>query len=439
MKPYFVVGIHPEGRPSTEIGSWYRFLSDRTAAAAVLHNTIDDLIRRYRLAVWVAREYSHAVPGTWSPDEIATGLNNVYRFILREEREIPPALIDELRLLPIVRFAHIGHALGSALPAAQSFDGYVTGRPWRGSENIGLDDARAYTRGDSAIRIAVLDTGVCLNHPELQGRLDEGFDCVDLAQGMDSEALKDFVGDYLEMDPVPDDEVGHGSHVSGIIGGKGIQMPLGVASECRIIPVRTLAAMKKGDQIIGAGLEENINYAIKWAVDHKAHVINMSLGVRHEGGGLPHEQVVEYAKRKGVTIVAASGNDGRRELYYPGALPHVIAVGAATDNGEVAPFSTYGDQVTIIAPGTNILSCFFRDGYAVASGTSQAAPFVTGAIALLKSFARKLGRTLSDSQVKYTLKNTADKIDKEFKHPKAGFGHLNIADAMRLLEYRLSG
>lgn len=435
MKPYLVVGINPDAAPERDIGSWFRFLRDRSAASDILHPAIDEILRRHRIPIWVTREYSHAVPGQWTPDEIGSGLNGVYRLILRDGGAIPRSLIDAVRLLPFVRFAHVGHVMGAALPEVQ-FGSFHRGA-WRFADGVGLDDARAYTRGDPSVRIAVLDTGVCLGHPEL--RLEPGFDCVDLAQGMDSDALKDFIGDYLDFDPTPEDEVGHGTHVAGIIAARGKAMPLGVAPECRLIPVRTLAAMKRGDQVIGAGLEENINYAVKWAVDHGANILNMSLGVRHEGGGLPHEQVVDYAKRKGVTIVAASGNDGQRELYYPGALPHVIAVGAADDAGRVAPFSTYGDQVTVIAPGTDIYSSFLNNGYAVASGTSQAAPFVTGTIGLLKSFAHKLGKALSDAQVKYILKNTADKVDKAFKHPKAGFGRLNIADAMRLLEYRLSG
>jgi subtilisin family serine protease len=72
---------------------------------------------------------------------------------------------------------------------------------------------------------------------------------------------------------------------------------------------------------VGAGLIDNINAGVKWAIDQGADVINMSLGVQYTGGGLPHEEVVEYARRKGVTIVAASGNDEQEALYYPGAFP----------------------------------------------------------------------------------------------------------------------
>jgi subtilisin family serine protease len=149
--------------------------------------------------------------------------------------------------------------------------------------------------------------------------------------------------------------------------------------------------------------------------------------------------VIDYAKRKGVTVIAAAGNDGQEALYYPGALPHVIAVGAVDERDDVAPFSTYGRQVSFVAPGTNIYSTFLGNEYAHSSGTSHATPFVTGGVALLKSFAKtKHGVNLSDSQIKHVLKHSADRVDAAFKHPKAGFGRINLLDAVKLLESKLS-
>src|SRR5690606_16774976 len=117
--------------------------------------------------------------------------------------------------------------------------------------------------------------------------------------------------------------------VAGIIAGVGLNMPRGVAVGCSIIAVRTLATLRTENGPAGAGIVDNINSALKWAVDQGAHVINASLGIKHTGGGLPHEDVIRYALSRGATVVAASGNDGTTEKYYPGALPGVIAVGAA--------------------------------------------------------------------------------------------------------------
>jgi subtilisin family serine protease len=258
-------------------------------------------------------------------------------------------------------------------------------------------------------------------------------DFVDIIDGAEK-----FIGDYLGYDSDPKDDVGHGTHVCGILAAKGLKMEKGVVPSCKIIPVRVLGALKKGDAIVGAGLIDNINTGIKWAVDQGVDVINMSLGIKHEGGGLPHEQVIKYAQRKGVTIVAASGNDGSQDLYYPGALPGVIAVGSVDNNGQMATFSTYGAHVSFVAPGTGIVSSFPENKYSMSSGTSQASPYVAGAIALLKSFASKFGQKLKDNQVKYILKHTSDRMSGQFKDIKSGYGRINLLDALKLLKYKLS-
>jgi subtilisin family serine protease len=190
---------------------------------------------------------------------------------------------------------------------------------------------------------------------------------------------------------------------------------------------------------MGAGLVDNINVGIKWAVDRGADVVNMSLGIRHEHGGLPHAEVIDYALRRGTTVVAAAGNDGTDSKYYPGALPGVIAVGAADRSGGVAPFSSFGAGIALLAPGTQILSSFRGGGYAASSGTSQAAPFVSGAVALLKSIARDRSRGLDDGQVKDVLTRTSDSIDRRRYDRRGGHGVLNLADAVRLLHHRLEG
>ncbi len=215
-------------------------------------------------------------------------------------------------------------------------------------------------------------------------------------------------------------------------------MAMGVVPNCTLIPVRVLGAMRDGSDVVGAGLIDNINTGIKWAVDQGADLINMSLGIRHGGGGLPHAEVIDYALRKGVTVVAASGNDGTQASYYPGALPGVIAVGAVDQDDQMAPFSTYGQQVSFVAPGTDIYSSYKAQGYAFASGTSQAAPFVTGSIALLKSFAVANRKTLTDGQVTYLLKRTADRPDHRLRTDRWGYGRINLLDAVRLLNYKLN-
>src|SRR4029077_6622898 len=138
-------------------------------------------------------------------------------------------------------------------------------------------------------------------------------------------------GHFRGADDDVTDEVGHGTHVSGIVGARGLQMDEGVAPDCSLVAIRVLATMMRDGRRFGAGIVDNINRGLKHAVDTShADVINMSLGIKAAGGGLPHADVIRYALSRNVTVVAASGNDGTPERYYPGALPGVCAVGAVT-------------------------------------------------------------------------------------------------------------
>jgi len=392
---------------------------------------VDALFAQHHLAFIATQEYTPA-GAVWSPQEVASGLDRVYRLVLQTDSRIPPQLIESIRLLPEVERVRAG-VIGGMDFQPQPARAFSTHTDRASRDAIYLDEAHAFTEGDDTVTVAIMDTGVDVDHPEYRHALLPGYDFVDILNG-----AQDFMGDYLGADPMPEDEVGHGTHVAGIIAGTGRNMPRGVAPRCRVLPVRVLAAMSREGRPVGAGLVENINNGVKWAIDHGADVINMSLGVRHTGGGLPHTEVIDYAQRKGVTVVAASGNDGRQALYYPGAFPSVIAVGAADDRGEITEFSTFGDHVSFIAPGVDVYSSSLDDGYAFSTGTSHAAPFVTGAIALMKSYARSKGLDLGDRQVKHVLKHSSDKVDRRFKNAKAGYGRLNLGDALRYLDYKLN-
>lgn len=414
-----------------EVPHWEEIIADKATAVTKIDHDVDTILSKYKIPVWVTKEYKPANL-KWSKAEIESGLNRIYRLILQRDTEIPHNLIQEVFRLPIVEHIQIGEIGHSDLPSMMPAQMSAT-TDLRSRNAIYLEQAHQLTLGSPSVTIAVLDTGVCLTHPEIKDNLLPGYDFVNIIDGTGK-----FVGDYLDADEIPEDEVGHGTHVAGIIAGKGEGMPQGVVPNCKILPVRVLGAMQRGSKRVGAGLVDNINSGIKWAIDKGADVINMSLGIQHTGGGLPHQEVVDYAQRKGVTIVAASGNDGTEQLYYPGSLPYVISVGAVDEMGNVTPFSTYG-KLDFVAPGTNIYSTYLNNDYAFSTGTSHASPFVAGAVALLKSYAlNKQDTRLSDTQVKHILKHTADKIDTRFKHRKAGFGRLNLIDALRLLDYKLS-
>ena len=429
MKNHLIVWVD-QGKRIVDIPFWGDLIRKDNLKADKFYPEIVSIFKKHKVPVLYSKEYKPKVT-EWSADEVNSGLDRVFRIILLEDRKFPPGLINDISLVPFVKKVKPG-AIGVAdIPPSISEAQAIT-RSDPGSL-IFLKEAHAFSTGSASVKIAILDTGVDHSHPEISGALLPGKDFVDIIDGAEK-----FIGDYLGYDSDPADDVGHGTHVCGILAARGLKMPKGVVPSCKIIPVRVLGALSKGDSVVGAGLIDNINTGIKWAVDQGADVINMSLGIKHEGGGLPHEEVINYALSKGVTIVAASGNDGTKDLYYPGALPGVIAVGAVDMNDEIAGFSTYGAHVSFVAPGTGIISSYPGNKYSMSSGTSQASPYVAGAIGLLKSVAIKAGRKLKDNQVKYILKHTADRRNGQFKDVKSGYGRINLLDAVKLLKHKLS-
>jgi thermitase len=429
MKPHILLYLR-DGVPHRKLGSWLRAIKDPDCAGPPFQPEVDRVLRSVRGGVLVATEYQPASDAGWSSDERLLGLDRVFRVVLQSGRLPDVTLLRELEALPHIERAVHGLVATSSVPLASASSRQPA--DWA-VEAVGIGEAHEITRGNPDVVIAVLDTGVALDHPEFASRLRNGFDFVDIIDGAAA-----FMGDVLNADPDPTDPgVGHGSHVTGILAATGKRMMSGVAPECEILPVRVLGALRQGEHLIGAGLVDNINAGIKWAVDQGADVINMSLGIRRQGGGLPHADLISYAQRRGVAVVAASGNDGADTLYYPGALPGVIAVGAVGRDDQVAGYSTWGTQVDIVAPGTEIWSSWVHGDYAFATGTSQATPFVSGAAALCQSVARSFGRRLSVEEVTDTLLRTADRQDRQLKTPQRGWGRLNIPDALRLTTHRL--
>ncbi len=229
---------------------------------------------------------------------------------------------------------------------------------------LGLTAAHSITTG-SGVVVAVLDTGVYLNHPALAGKLtdarydfvDDDFSPNDIGNGLDD-----------DNDGEVDEAVGHGTHIAGIV--------LMTAPSARIMPIRVLDSDGIGDDGI-------IAQAIEFAVAHGAHVINLSLGSADESEVL--EEAVEYATQAGLLVVSASGNGNSKTKQYPAAEGCAIAVTSVNQSDVKSSFSNYGSWVDIAAPGEAIYSMLENDGYGSWSGTSMAAPFVSGQAALIRS------------------------------------------------------
>lgn len=249
--------------------------------------------------------------------------------------------------------------------------------------------------------VAVLDSGVDLTHPELQGNLwknekecgkdpkvdNDGNklagDCHgwNFTEPMDSDLAKD-----------PSDKDGHGTHIAGIIAslnnGYGI---VGVNPNALIMPVKV---MRDSDSTSDIPSSDSFARGIIYAVDNGADVINMSLGWPRALETKILRDAVYYALGQGVAIIAAAGNNNSSEPLYPCAYDGVVCVGATSPDGKFAPFSNFGGHVDTVAPGEGILSLnpikfepefFSVSGFELRSGTSQAAPYVAGMVASLKA------------------------------------------------------
>ncbi|MCA9909431.1 MAG: S8 family serine peptidase, partial [Anaerolineae bacterium] len=212
--------------------------------------------------------------------------------------------------------------------------------------------------------VAVIDSGVCASHPDLEGRILPGWD-------------------FVENDSVPQDEFGHGCNVTGIIAANvdnGIGIA-GVSPQALVMPLRVLDAS-------GLGTHSAVAQAIVLAVDHGAQVINLSLGSPNPSTIL--EQAVSYASAHGVIVVAAAGNTGQAGVYFPAAYDNVIAVGAVDESLVRSSFSSYGPEIVALAPGQNVLTTQIDGEYRTVNGTSFAAAYVSGAVALATEQGRSL-------------------------------------------------
>jgi subtilisin family serine protease len=322
------------------------------------------------------------------------GLSRTYRVRLADPAATP-FVVDRLRALPTVESAAV-QALATAPFEAAVASAPPTADVTGAHAMVRAAEALALEPGDERVTVACVDSGIALGHAELQRKLLAGFDSVDIGMGAVGPHLR-LVGDSRGHDFAPLDDVGHGTHVAGVIGAQGWRMAKGLGGRSLILPVRVLAAARpeKSCRAVGVGALPDIDCGMKIAVDLGAQVVNMSFGTRGEqvaeGAPPPHQAVVSYATRYGCVLVAASGNSGQRERFYPAALPEVIAVGSVDLEGRPSRFSTSGDHVAIMAPGERIYSSD-RRGYRAASGTSFAAPFVSAAAALLIARRRRRGR-----------------------------------------------
>lgn len=267
--------------------------------------------------------------------------------------------------------------------------------------SLRMSEVWAIIEGSAGPIVAVVDSGVARDHPDLNRVVLDGVDLVD-----------------RDLDPA--DENGHGSHVAGVIAAvRGNAEGIAGLAPYQILPIRVLDAS-------GAGTCVDVALAVLAAVERDAGVINLSL--RCNGDNLALRLAIAAAQAAGVVVVAAAGNDGpARCIDYPAAYDGVIAVGATTPDGVVAEFSCRSARLDLVAPGTQIISTLPDDAYGNLTGTSIASAHVAAAAAMLK--ARE--PSLSPQAVAQRLFATAIDIGPPGRDDAAGHGELSIIAALK--------
>ncbi|MDG0794163.1 S8 family peptidase [Cohnella ginsengisoli] len=263
--------------------------------------------------------------------------------------------------------------------------------PW-GIHAIGADLIKNYGK---SIKVGVLDTGISA-HPDLN--------------------IKGGVS-FVPSSATYSDDNGHGTHVAGTIAAlDNKQGVVGAAPKADLYAIKVLDSN-------GNGTYSQVIQGIEWAIDNNIEIINMSFGGPEQSETL-HEAIAQ-ATSHGILVIAAAGNTGYGEEteLFPARYNEVVSVGAVTKSFRRSSYSSTGAELDIVAPGTDILSTAYDQGYATLSGTSMAAPHVTGAAAALWSKNKKW----TAEQIKAKLFETATP---EGDVKEYGHGMLNLARAL---------
>lgn len=276
-------------------------------------------------------------------------------------------------------------------------------------EDINALKAWEITKGNREIKVAVIDTGVEYNHPDLKDQMDVNLAELNGQPGVDDDGngyVDDIYGyDFANNDGDPQDGNGHGTHCAGVIGARHNTIGIaGVMANVRIVGVKFLSDKGSGETI------DAIN-AIMYAIKRDVHVMSNSWGGGGKGQAL--QEAIEAANDAGIIFIAAAGNESSnndKRPTYPAnyEVPNVVSVGSFTGAGKRSSFSNYGETtVHVTAPGTNILSTF-KGSYSKLSGTSMATPFVSGIVGLMLSE----DSSLSPAEIKDRLIRTSNKTSR---------------------------
>lgn len=250
------------------------------------------------------------------------------------------------------------------------------------------------------IKVGIIDTGVDVTHPELKGRIKDGANFFD-------KNTDDFK-----------DQNGHGTHIAGIVAAEknGIGV-VGVAPKSDLYIAKAFGSDGKTSY-------PAIEKSVKWLIDKKVDVINMSFS--SSATSSQYKSLINEVYRNGISIICAAGNEGEfgeNTIGYPANFNETVAVSAVDINKNIAEFNSKGRAAEISAAGIDIYSTYLNGGYATLSGTSMATPIITGAVAILigKGFLR-YGRRLNPDEIRLLLNIYTENINNTGRDKSYGYG-----------------
>ncbi|WP_243714993.1 S8 family peptidase [Actinomadura bangladeshensis] len=316
-----------------------------------------------------------------------------------------------------------GALAGSWLVPVQAHADEIRDRQAPVLKTLGMDAAWKITKG-RGVTVGVVDSGVDPNQADLRGKVTTG-------PNMIAEVDRGTTPKRLHGTAMASLIAGHGHGPGGRSG------VIGVAPRASILAVRAISEPEDASYRRYRGSQEaksSVARGIRYAADHGADVINLSLG--NEGESLDEREAVAYAIGRGIVVVASAGNDGDKKRLldedgfapysYPASFPGVIAVAAAEPDHERAPFSNRNYSVLVSAPGDAVVSAGSGSDYVIGGGTSQAAALVSGIAALIRAKYPKMAPALvSQALVQSTGHRPKDGYD-----PEVGFGEVHAARAL---------
>lgn len=327
-------------------------------------------------------------------------INGVVIFLPNKHNEALSMEEEIARIEDDVIFTVIGKGSKTPKPIQPSQE-----IPW-GIKQVKADLVWSATTADR-IKVAVIDTGIDLSHPDLKDNIKGGFNTI----SPNSSAF---------------DDHGHGTHVAGIIAASNNSIGVvGVGPQIDLYSVKVLNSQ-------GSGYLSDVIEGLDWSMKNGMQVVNMSFGMSTDSPSL--HDAVSLVNQSGIVQIASAGNNYGGPVSYPAAYPEVISVSATDSDNQIASFSSKG-KIDLSAPGVNINSTFKGSTYQTMDGTSMAAPHVTGVAALLLSIPSKCDLNndgvVSPAEVRQRMENTAIDLGVSSKDETYGAGLVNAYSAVQ--------